>query len=454
MKIHRILAFISSNILLLLHVTEILLFLLIMILVIFPATRDTFLMSNLISQKLCIDKGLCEPISNIKEIQEYFDSFKDNLNMLINNSFMNIFQADEMKPYIFKIVWLNGTEIEKDDVELCLDLFQHIQMIKIQTSIYNVIGKSNSKGCTLWSAGSEVYKSYGSYSLKARNIVKRNNCPKEFMNQIVKNEGDKVNENGSLKSFKKKAKGIIDNNAFIPQAFKQKILAILLLIISFTNLLCLIFLTVKHFRIHIERRENDPAYCDIGLYEQIHISIGFWLPLHLFSEFLVFLTSIIIFIDSFRSTQFISISSLKIFGFGFFFTLLVSCQWFKNFPNLYQLVLLIRLSFGRILSLFIGIIPFTCGLMLLGVFIFGMFADITKTFVRFLQLFIGLIFGDDLFNVFGYYTDGSTFFNIIGCIYVAIVTFTSASVLFPSFTATISFIHQKEVITFNEEENN
>ncbi|KAH0789651.1 hypothetical protein GPJ56_006153 [Histomonas meleagridis] len=241
------------------------------------------------------------------------------------------------------------------------------------------------------------------------------------------------------------------SSLFIPQAYKQEILSFCLLIISLAGFIILTFELIKRFKNHIFHREHQGAYKDLDIYEQIHSTIGFWPLIHIVSELYIMIASIVILVDSFHSTQYISITSLRMFAFAAFLSFATSSQWYSGSLYLYQLILLIRASFVRLLNLFIGILPLIIGLMVLGVFIFGSFSEVSKTYMKFLQIFIGLIFGDNMKGTFAFYTDGSLTFDILSTIYVTAMAITSASILFPSFTATISFIHEKEVLPSDEE---
>jgi hypothetical protein len=116
----------------------------------------------------------------------------------------------------------------------------------------------------------------------------------------------------------------------------------------------------------------------------------------------------------------------------------------------YELVLIIRVSFMRLLSIFFGLLPLICALMMVGLFLFGLVSDISKTYYRFVQLFLGLIFGDDMYAVYSYYTDGTDVYTYLAFVYVTATGIVAGYIFFPAFTATISHLRHTEVVPFVE----
>ena len=67
-------------------------------------------------------------------------------------------------------------------------------------------------------------------------------------------------------------------------------------------------------------------------------------------------------------------------------------------------------------------------------------------------MFVGVMFGDDLFHMFSYYTDGTDMFNTLAFFYITCVAILAGYICFPSFTSTISFLHKTKVVPDEERE--
>ena len=138
--------------------------------------------------------------------------------------------------------------------------------------------------------------------------------------------------------------------------------------------------------------------------------------------------------------------------FGCFVCFLVACRWFNFSPKTYELVMIVRASFTRLMSILVGLTPLIMAFMMVGVFLFGLVSDISRTYYRFLQLFFGLIFGDDMYGVYTYYTDGTNTYTYMAFIFVTALGILAGYIFFPAFTATISFLRQNEVVPVSEKE--
>jgi hypothetical protein len=145
-------------------------------------------------------------------------------------------------------------------------------------------------------------------------------------------------------------------------------------------------------------------------------------------------------------TQFVSMLGLRVFSCGFFAASFVACRWFVFKLECYELVLIIRVSFSRLVSVLAGLLPLICALMMTGLFLFGLVSDISKAYYRFIQLFLGLIFGDEMFAVYSYYSDGSDVYNYMAFVFVMATSIVAGYIFFPAFTATISSLRMREVV--------
>lgn len=458
---------------LLIHLLEIIVLFIILFRLIFPNVRDSFLIRSMFAQKLSFDIDLNVPISRVSDVADFIDNFNDNLDDFINGSFMHIFYANPDKPYDFIITWINGTTTSFSELAITTELFRHISKLRVETYLYYVLPRSEYKGCTKWDIATEIVKSEGSYTFYAAPYISRDHCPDSFMKQISYPTNRSTFYKQKINEFNQiKFKAIYDKNKLnkhiqlfdsdlvpllpderLPQSAELENLAGCLVILSIAGTIALSTSLYHRWKNHIKWRANDPMYRDLEVYEQIHHSLGFWHPLHLIMEIILFATSIVLLDESQHMTQFLSIRSIHVFAVGFFLTVCIAPRWFILWPNVYQVVLIIRVAFTRLVSTFIGLLPIICAFMMLAVFLFGLVSDITKNYYRYLQLFFGLVFGDDTYNIFSYFSDGTLLYDILSLFFTMFIALLAGYIFFPAFTATISFLRSKEVLVIQQKDS-
>jgi hypothetical protein len=203
---------------------------------------------------------------------------------------------------------------------------------------------------------------------------------------------------------------------------------------------------------HSQWRRGDPLYSDLSFYDQIHYSLGFWHLVHVISEFIVSGAAIALLVEAHVMTQFLSGNVLRFFSIAVLLSYVVGCRWLSILPGLYQVILVIRVSFVRLVSLTIGIIPLAMACMFFGIFAFGFVSNMTTSFQRFFRCFYGLVFGDEVFDTFAFFSDQGSLYEAMSFIFGTVIVILAAYVFFPAFTATITFLHKHDVIPIQREE--
>jgi hypothetical protein len=403
----------------LIHFCELYLLLTVFFRLIAPMVTKTFLVRSLFVHELCPDIDLNRPFSRLSDIQDFSnDQWPGNLDAILNDSFMNVTLVDPDLPYGFTVAWENGTEAFYTELNITIELFHHIDHFVILTNLEVNVENGDFPGCTHWGLGTTIHKSPGAYTFNSAPLVNRTEC-----------EG------------KKKGEGI-------RQASLLSHVSLSLFVLSVMGACSLATELRRRVVRHNEWRTNDPGYRDCDAYEQIHYSIGFWHPIHLVMDLLLVGTASVMLWESNHMTQYVSMFGMRMFAVGFFAACFVACQWFSVSMKTYELVLIIRVSFMRLLSILIGLLPLICALMMIGLFLFGLVSDISKTYYRFVQLFLGLIFGDDMYAVYSYYTDGTDVYTYLAFVYVTATGIVAGYIFFPAFTATIGHLRHKEVMPF------
>jgi hypothetical protein len=143
----------------------------------------------------------------------------------------------------------------------------------------------------------------------------------------------------------------------ISQAHKLEFYSIRLLVVSVIGFFLILISVIQRCIKHSRWRRGDPLYSDLSFYDQIHYSLGFWHLIHLIAEFIVAGAAIYLLIEAGVMTQFLSVNVLRYYSIAVLVSLTVGCRWLSISPGLYQVVLVMRVSFVRLVSLTIGIIP-------------------------------------------------------------------------------------------------
>lgn len=465
---------------LIIHFVEILLLFTILFKAIIPNVRDTFLIRSMFAKNLCFDIDLHVPISRIDDITDFIQNFNENLDKFISGSFMYIYYVNQDKPYDFLVTWSNGTTTSSINISITTEFFRHITKFRVETSLYFVLPHSDFKGCTKWNIATEIIKSEGSYTFSAAPCISRKRCPKSFMDQITIQNSKEIDQKQLLaeqnrlkyihyvEKYKKSENEQKDDQSninsipdpipllpdeILKQASDLENYAGCLFFLSIAGTITLTSSLIKRCKNHRRWRQTDPVFRDLEVVEQIHLSLGFWHPLHCLMEIFLLAASVVLLVESQKMTQFISLISIQIFAVAFFLTVCIAPRWFILWPNVYQVVLIIRVAFTRLVSTFVGLLPIICAFMMFAVFLFGLVSDITKNYYRYMQLFLGLVFGDDTYNIFGYFSNGTLVYDVLSFFFTMLIALLAGYIFFPAFTATISFLRSKEVIVIQEKKS-
>lgn len=407
------------------HLITIITMIKILFLFIFPTIRDTFLKEKMFRNLLCPDINLKIPFSNILAVNDFIANFQENLDKLINDSFMNLSYANNDTKYYMIINWTNGTVTDKM-MNLNISMFYHLSNIRIGTSLNYIIIQKKNPGCMKWNINSDIALKKGSYSFHGEPVITQEPCSYEFM----------------------KEKSIDE----VPQKQTLRKCSFDILVLSFISIIIVINNLVEGWKKQIRWSLTDSFYNDLEIVDQIHLSIGFWTPIHFIMNILLIILSFKLLRQSYIITQYISKRSINFYAYSFFITISVICRWLVYFPKLYQIILIIRVSFIRLLSIAIGYLPFICALMMFGLFLFGMVSDITFEYYRFFQMFIGIIFGDDEFGFYSDYSDKSILFEILSFIYCTLIGIFAGYAVNTGFLASIRKLREIDVFSIIQSE--
>lgn len=484
-----------------LHFIELVLFSTFFLFVIQPAVYDCFMYRHLFVKSFYPDSEEDEvPVSKLEEITDYLDNVNESLRSLLDLSFINITMTNGIEQPLYTIRWKNGSILNYEEPEINLDLFTQIDYLKI-TMDFRIISMGKIKGCSRWLLQTDVFSKIGLSFFSMRSSLRMTHCENEIMHKnffsrnntdIFKRRKRKRSNFLNYYSMKKingvkseiKSKAQTKMKVFLNEikqpdivylnkykkmniARKENIHSIfyktdlrmfrltyrisfqiaLLSCINFIILLKTIHVNMKR---HFSTLKNYPDYKHIGTLQQYHFTIGYWRTVEIISTILSLSSSILLFVDSYKITQFPSQYSIEFLSIAMFFSFVRINQWFGSYLPCYQLIVIIREAAARLIYLIIGILPIVTGLSLFGIFTFGFIDDSFETFRYLVQRMITSGMGDSIDDFFIIINDGTERTAWLGFFYVGVITAAGMWIVFTSCIATVSYIHEVHVVSRDE----
>ena len=470
----------------LIHIFQFLCILFFLVFVSLPTIHSVHDYVQIFSSNLFPDKDDNVPYSNIEEIESFIDDFMNNLESIYKKSFINFHFSNKSMPFLFKVMWKNGSLTESVDVRFPKDFDQHILYFDLYTKFITISDLMPIEGCTEWEVNVKVYRSTGSYLFKTEPTINRMNClsdivttnttkkaPKEHRTktkptksgfkylynenytqrdrEILKNIRESI-ENGTLESYisppsPKTITTFVRD--YLPLYHTTSRLSLLLIITSVVQIINISITIYNHFHRYIFNKDKDNQLTDLGPGEKFHTVIGYWDPFFLFTNIILLICSALIFKETQSMTQYISPKSLHAFGVSAFFIIVTLLRWLRSSFGCYTVVLIVRYAILRLFDLILAQSPFIIAMMLISVFLFGLVTRATESFIVLFEMILALTFGDNIYGFYQAYTDGSHAYNVHAFIYVTILTVLTMWLFFPTYTASIMYVHHHFIAILN-----
>ena len=418
-----------------------------------------------------------EPFSSKDDIDDFIENFQANLEKIYTRSFMNFHFLDKDHPIAFKILWKNGTLTTSHKVELSENIYRHISYFELETNFFSVSDLMPILGCTQWNIDVKVYQATGSYLFKKDPSMKRERCSSKIVidkyidrsrnmktriratksgTSILYNKNHSKKDKALIQEIQKRiAEGTLDS--YVPEPVVKDVpvfvrsdlpnyqamvrFALMLTMSSMIQIYIICSNIYLHFKWHKSRAHHAP-YNEMDLFDQFHTSIGFWDPFFLVTQIILLICSVLVLCERTQLTQYLSQSSIVAFGIGSFLLIVSSLRCLKSFFGFYKVVLIVRYGVMRLINLCLAQSPLFISMMLVSIFLFGFVTQATQSFTSLFEMILALTFGDNIYEVYKAYTDGSTGYNINSFVFVTIMTAITMWLFFPTFTASIMYIHK------------
>ena len=421
------------------------------------------------------------PFGVIQDISDFFSTFLDNFEKLMRKSISNVYFADENKPYIFQTHWKNGTTSESLTVDLDSQLFQHISGIDVSTAFHIIANDTDVIGCTKWMINVSIVKSLGGYTFTSNPVISRDSCGSKYVRDdelerkritrkrifkkrtvdnyrdvevrydVNRAETDKIIVHDVMQAI---MNGTLDK--YVPPAkektspiFQRQQLSLYTVMQRFGLMFCVLAAlglyinTINIFDLfeeHKLRLLSDGAYKELSTHKQFHTTIGMWNTFFLIKSILELIVAILIIADSTSLSQYPENQTIFMFGISGLIIVVCALRWFMQWPKCYRVVHIINKGISRLAIMFIGQAPIIVALAFAGTFLFGFVSRISQSFVKLLESFIALTFGDSLYSLYADFSDNSTEYNIMSFVYNTVLIAVMIWVFFTSYTAVMTYV--------------
>jgi hypothetical protein len=202
---------------------------------------------------------------------------------------------------------------------------------------------------------------------------------------------------------------------------------------------------------HSDLIKTDPAFAELDPYERFHLVFGFWLVVTLLSSPIVIAGSISILRDLTEFTQFPSRITIILFGFSSLLVIVTAMKYLRYFTGIYSVIWMFRQALSPIIVVAVGIAPIVFGMIFVGIFLFGLIAEITESLMKMFEAILSVTFGDIIYRMYQFFRDGSPIYDALGFTYVTIVVAIAMWIFFTAFTAEMVMVYEKHVFRFVDE---
>jgi len=449
-----------------------------------PSVKDLSSFRNIFISLLYPDGDENLPFADIDQITSFFDKFFDNLERLFSYSFMEFSFEDPTEPFMAYIVWKNGSLTKTHVISPDSRFFQHVQSFSIQSKFYSSSTQGPITGCTNWVLDVLIQKPSGSFCFQPFPSLRRKSCsghiihdsdqrtkshnsfvkrrnkrgqsilydPTKYVDDLKKIE-DMYNriDHGKLLNYGQNSQYIERNTpSFIRSSISlyPPIIRFSFLLAAFSclsTILVFINVVIKFKRLN-HLVQVDLTVRDLPPIQRFHQNIGMWDPLFLLTSLTALLSSFYSIFDTQYLSQYPSPSSLHIFGIGSFLLIISCLRWFIQIPKCYRVVIIIREAVLRLMNVAFAQSPIFISMMFVSIFLFGFITEISSHYISVFEAILALTFGDNIWEVYNAYTDGSSEYNIHSFIFVSLMTAVTMWLFFTTFTASMTYLH-KHVIS-------
>lgn len=454
--------------------------------VVLPTVKSIYDVRHIIANDLIqIEDNDGKIFSNIEDIINVFENFYENLENLEKDSLFSFDFVDPTIPYIIEIEWKNGSITTTNQLSLSTAFFEHVNSITLASNFMTLLYSGTNNGCTQWNAECKFFLKTGSYLFQYEPSLDYSSCPDTVFaeedsllypsnhssysthNDIhsIHNNNRKLKNNDSqggqysdkylfeeidryIETGKRVSSVFVDRKQLIPLTKSDVTLSktttkseLVLIFISFISTSLLLYSFIQHLKFHFMLKNVDGAYCDLELTKQVHSSIGYWVITFLFFHIILFCCSISMLFYSKNITQYPSKLVLECYAIGSFGILLCFLRWLHPFKKCYMVVLFVKNAISILLSVTIGQFPIVCAMIFVCSYLFS-FSEFSQGYVTLFECLLSLTFGDNISTIYEAFTNGETVFNILGFIWITIVTAIAMWLFFTTFTASVTYIYK------------
>jgi hypothetical protein len=197
--------------------------------------------------------------------------------------------------------------------------------------------------------------------------------------------------------------------------------------------------------------KTDPAYAGLNPYKQFHLVFGSWLVVTLLPSPLVIAGSISLLRDLTEFTQFPSRITVILLGFSSLLVIVTTMKYLRYFTGIYSVRWMFRQALSPIIVAAVGIAPIVFGMTFVGIFLFGLIAEIAESLMKMFEAIPLVPFGDIIYRMYQFFRDGLPIYYALGFTYLTILVAIAMWIFFTAFTAEMVMVYKKQVFRFVDE---
>jgi hypothetical protein len=295
----------------------------------------------------------------------------------------------------------------------------HIEYISISSDFKTTTQNADIDGCTRWIIAVKIIRSSNSFCFETQPSFNRFRCPYSSLST------SEVLGRSKISLYQPTLR-----------------LGFLLLVVSAISLAVIILDFSGGFRRHQFLMANSTEYFDLAFIDRWHATIGFWTPFFVVQAIINSIMGGAALLDTRHITQYPSAAVVRLFGFCSFVTIFTTLRWLRTFPKIYRVMEIMRESGNFVIAILFAVLPAGAAMIFISVFLFGLVSRFDVSYIKLVEAFLSITFGDMLSVVYEAYSDQSKTYNIMSFVFVTIVIIVCMWMVSATFTATMMYVHR------------
>lgn len=386
-----------------------------------PVQSDAQILRNVFKDIFFLEKHE-SPVSKASDLDDYYAYLQEQAETINDNFIMEAKFPDEETLVYHTITYTNGSTSINNHPDVEPESLKNISTILTSIPIYIYSTRKPITACTIWELVITVSDISSNPAFFLSSKLYWHHCP--------------LDQNSMALDVK-----IDQKNTQYYRMTKYSMTP--LFFASISHIIYLISYLFVKGSLHKKWRKTDPNYQELPSTTQFHYTIGIWPVFELLASSFLIASVTIVAIDARKMTEYPSLIVMQIFAVSATPMFLTLLQWFQFNSYSYQYVAILREGTIQLLTVAISFLPVICAFFFVGILVFANFAEKARSYFSMTTILVAFTLGDNIMPTYNDFSDGSTLFNWVAFAYITLMVLVAAWTVFASFTAMVTFIHQK-----------